>query len=321
MIAGSRAATRRLVLNADDPLIADLGRDRDRTSPISASRIPASRWRECSMPPTPSTAEGAERPTGTTSSISGTWVDTSCHACGQDAPGARGQRDARSSSMEHRPRASCSRTPRGDRRIMLPVPGLYNVYNALGAAALAPCVGDFAGSDRQPGWSRWRRRSAAPRRSNLDGIELRLLLIKNPAGGERDPPDTGARGMRTSTLLAILNDHAADGRDVSWIWDADFELIASRVRSVICSGTRAAELALRFKYAGVPADQIRSGPGSSGRPRRRRRGRRRQAAVRDPDLHRVCWSCATSCPARPRQPILGEDRLRLWENDERGDLA
>ena len=63
--------------------------------------------------------------------------------------------------------------------------------------------------------------------------------------------------MRTSTLLAILNDHAADGRDVSWIWDADFELIAPRVRSVICSGTRAAELALRFKYAGVPTDQIR----------------------------------------------------------------
>ena len=58
------------------------------------------------------------------------------------------------------------------------------------------------------------------------------------------------------TCLAILNDRTADGRDVSWIWDADFEMLAGRARHVTCAGTRAAELALRLKYAGVPAARL-----------------------------------------------------------------
>jgi UDP-N-acetylmuramyl tripeptide synthase len=57
-------------------------------------------------------------------------------------------------------------------------------------------------------------------------------------------------------LLAVLNDNIADGRDVSWIWDADFETLAGRLRRVVCSGTRAAEMALRLKYAGVPEDRL-----------------------------------------------------------------
>ena len=57
-------------------------------------------------------------------------------------------------------------------------------------------------------------------------------------------------------LLGVLNDNIADGRDVSWIWDADFELLAGRVRRVTCSGSRAAELAVRLKYAGVDPDPI-----------------------------------------------------------------
>jgi lipid II isoglutaminyl synthase (glutamine-hydrolysing) len=49
----------------------------------------------------------------------------------------------------------------------------------------------------------------------------------------------------------VLNDRTADGRDVSWVWDADWEVLAPHVRRMTCSGTRAAELALRMKYAGV----------------------------------------------------------------------
>ena len=52
-------------------------------------------------------------------------------------------------------------------------------------------------------------------------------------------------------LFGVLNDRTADGRDVSWVWDADWELVAPHVRRLTCSGTRAAELALRLKYAGV----------------------------------------------------------------------
>jgi UDP-N-acetylmuramyl tripeptide synthase len=54
----------------------------------------------------------------------------------------------------------------------------------------------------------------------------------------------------------VLNDRTADGRDVSWIWDADFEVLAGRLRRVTCSGTRAEELAVRLKYAGIEPDRI-----------------------------------------------------------------
>ena len=58
-------------------------------------------------------------------------------------------------------------------------------------------------------------------------------------------------------MLIALNDRIADGRDVSWIWDVDFERLAPQLtRSVICCGTRAAEMAMRLKYAGVALDRI-----------------------------------------------------------------
>jgi UDP-N-acetylmuramyl tripeptide synthase len=53
-----------------------------------------------------------------------------------------------------------------------------------------------------------------------------------------------------------LNDRIADGRDISWVWDADFELVAARVRRAVCAGTRAPEMAVRLKYAGVPPAAI-----------------------------------------------------------------
>ena len=64
-------------------------------------------------------------------------------------------------------------------------------------------------------------------------------------------------------LLAILNDRTADGHDISWVWDADFEMLASRVGRVTCAGTRAAELAVRLKYAGVPAERLHVVPGTA----------------------------------------------------------
>jgi UDP-N-acetylmuramyl tripeptide synthase len=57
-------------------------------------------------------------------------------------------------------------------------------------------------------------------------------------------------------VLGVLNDRTADGRDVSWVWDADFEVLAPNVRRFVCAGTRAPELAVRLKYAGVPTDRI-----------------------------------------------------------------
>ena len=93
-------------------------------------------------------------------------------------------------------------------------------------------------------------------RVRIGDTELSILLIKNPAGAN-EILRTLALEPGELDLLAILNDRTADGRDVSWVWDADFELLASAVAAVTCAGTRAAELALRLKYAGVPVERIR----------------------------------------------------------------
>jgi UDP-N-acetylmuramyl tripeptide synthase len=88
---------------------------------------------------------------------------------------------------------------------------------------------------------------------------LQILLIKNPAGAN-EVLRTLALQPGQHDLLGVLNDNIADGRDVSWIWDADFERLAGRVGSVTCSGTRAPELAVRLKYAGVEPDRIHVQP-------------------------------------------------------------
>jgi UDP-N-acetylmuramyl tripeptide synthase len=136
----------------------------------------------------------------------------------------------------------------------LPLPGLYNVYNALAAAALTTALG----ADPAEVVAGLEAVSAAFGRAEtvrVDDHDLLLLLVKNPAGAN-EVLRTLALEDGEHDLLAVLNDHIADGRDISWVWDADFELLADRLRHVTCSGTRAAEMALRLKYAGVPEDRL-----------------------------------------------------------------
>ncbi len=61
-------------------------------------------------------------------------------------------------------------------------------------------------------------------------------------------------------LVVALNDRIADGRDVSWIWDVDFEAVLDRAERIVVSGERAAELALRFTYAGLPRERLEVRP-------------------------------------------------------------
>jgi UDP-N-acetylmuramyl tripeptide synthase len=144
--------------------------------------------------------------------------------------------------------------PAGERRVRLSVPGLYNVYNGLAAAALASSLGaslDEIVSGLEgftAAFGRFERIAMGERR-------LLMLLIKNPAGANeavRTLVDAGA----PSLAVIALNDAIADGRDVSWIWDVDFEPLIPGLERLIVTGERAAELALRFKYGGLDPEAI-----------------------------------------------------------------
>ena len=88
------------------------------------------------------------------------------------------------------------------------------------------------------------------------GRTLVLALVKNPVGcNETLRMLTAAEGLTVPTLIAI-NDRAADGRDVSWLWDVDFELLADGAAPLSTTGLRGADMANRLLYAGVPRDRL-----------------------------------------------------------------
>ena len=146
-------------------------------------------------------------------------------------------------------------TPQGTPRVRLRLPGLYNVYNALAAAALTQTMG-IELERIQEGLERFSPAFGRFERIALGDRNVLILLIKNPAGATevvRTLVDAGVPPV----LLVALNDGIADGRDVSWIWDVDFEpLFEHGLERLVASGERAAELALRFRYGGFPAEQI-----------------------------------------------------------------
>ena len=256
-VASAASATgTQLVLNADDPLIADLGREAPNVTYFGVEdpsvAIPemqhASDSKHCRRCGAPYVYDAI---------YLGHLGRYRCLACGQRRPAPAVAAERIELDGTRRSRFELT-TPVGNVTVELPLPGLYNVYNALGAAALClglevPVDAVVAGlRDVQAAFGRAERIA-------IGDVELQVLLIKNPAGAneilrtlvlEHDELD----------LLAVLNDRTADGRDVSWVWDADFEMLAGRVRRVTCAGTRAAELAVRLKYAGVPTERLHVRP-------------------------------------------------------------
>jgi UDP-N-acetylmuramyl tripeptide synthase len=241
-----------LILNADDPLVADLGRERAGV-----------------------TYYGVEDPAMALTEMQHASDSKHCRRCGAAyvyseiylghlghyrCPNCDAERPSPGVAAEQiqldgtRSARFLLRTPQGSAEVRLPLPGLYNVYNALGAAALCLTLGvnlDTVVSGLGSVTAAFGRAETLA----IGETELQILLIKNPAGAN-EILRTLALEAGELQLLAVLNDRIADGRDVSWIWDADFELLAGKVGRVTCSGRRAAELALRLKYAGVPAERI-----------------------------------------------------------------
>lgn len=237
-----------LVLNADDPLIADLGRGRrdviyfgveDETLALPEMQH-ASDSKHCRHCGAPYRYDAI---------YLGHLGHYHCPNCDQRRP----EPSVRAEHITlHGTRAATFTlvTLKGEHPVHLKLPGLYNVYNALAATSLCLALG----IELEQILGGLEAATAAFGRAEtitVGDTSMTILLIKNPAGANEI--------LRTLTLeseqldvLAILNDNTADGRDVSWVWDADFELLTPHLRSVTCAGTRAAELAVRLKYAGVP---------------------------------------------------------------------
>ena len=149
-------------------------------------------------------------------------------------------------------------TPEGSRPVELRLPGLYNVYNAVAAAALARALGAKL-DEIASGLERFSAAFGRFERIDVGGKRILLLLIKNPAGAN-EAVRTLVDGGAPKVLVVALNDEIADGRDVSWIWDVDFEPLLPSLETLVAGGGRAAELALRFRYGGLDQHAIELEP-------------------------------------------------------------
>jgi UDP-N-acetylmuramyl tripeptide synthase len=139
-------------------------------------------------------------------------------------------------------------TPIQQGEIVIPLPGLYNIYNALAAIATASAL-QVEWSPIVSGIEQFKPAFGRGERVQVEGRTLRLLLAKNPAGFN-EVLRTLFSDETPRHVLFVLNDNIADGRDISWIWDVDFERAVGRVPMAVLAGTRAFDLAIRLKYAG-----------------------------------------------------------------------
>jgi UDP-N-acetylmuramyl tripeptide synthase len=147
---------------------------------------------------------------------------------------------------------------KGDVRVEIGVPGLYNAYNTLAAVAVARSCG-VADETIRRALSTFRAAFGRIERVELRGRTLTLALVKNPVGfNEVLRMLTMATGGLTVPTLIAINDLHADGRDVSWLWDVDFELLADGTAPLSTTGIRGPDMANRLKYAGVPLERVTS---------------------------------------------------------------
>jgi UDP-N-acetylmuramyl tripeptide synthase len=139
--------------------------------------------------------------------------------------------------------------PGGEVSAELPLAGLYNAYNALAAVATAWAL-NIGPKATERGLSSFTAAFGRQERLTVGGRRVQVILAKNPAGLNEVLRTITADGAEKDVAL-FLNDDIADGRDVSWIWDVDFELLAGKVRSLTVSGRRSWDMALRLKYGGL----------------------------------------------------------------------
>jgi UDP-N-acetylmuramyl tripeptide synthase len=244
-----------LVVNADDPLVASLADDRARVLRFGVDDPRHAR---------PTLQHAADSKycvrCGTPYEYAAAYVghlgDYRCPACGH----ARPPLDVAARQIELRGLfASRFRleTPAGAVGLELALPGLYNVYNATAAASLSISLGASLSAVRA-GLGAFSAAFGRFERIPTGGKTVVMLLIKNPAGANEvlRTLETGVPPV----LVIALNDAIADGQDVSWIWDVDFEPVLERAGHVVATGERAAELGLRLLYGGIAKNRLEVEP-------------------------------------------------------------
>jgi UDP-N-acetylmuramyl tripeptide synthase len=253
-LASRLAGSTGFILNADDPLVADIGNSSGDDTSYFGIEDPSQALPELQHAHDAKLCRVCGHELTYDRAFVGHLGHYHCENCGMRRP----EPEIAATEVTLKGMSGLEATvtsPEGEARLELPLPGLYNLYNALGAIATARRMG-IPVAEAMKSLAGMKAVFGRVERIQIGDNSLSILLIKNPAGAN-EVIRTLALEPAPIDLWVALNDRIADGRDVSWIWDADFEMLADRVGDVTCSGTRASEMALRLKYAGWPLERIR----------------------------------------------------------------
>lgn len=132
-----------------------------------------------------------------------------------------------------------------EEKIFTSLPGLYNLYNIQAAYFVGKSL-NLTPENIKKSISRFNPAFGRAEEININGKKIKILLSKNPAGFNATLRTV--KDLNPKVILLVLNDRIPDGRDVSWIWDVDFEMIPGNTK-FICSGDRAYDSGLRIKYS------------------------------------------------------------------------
>lgn len=250
LVKGSLTAETLLILNADDPLVAQFGLNRSKETYYGIDRTPESRnesgeTREARFCPQCGTALSY------TLFHYGQLGIFKCENCGF----ARPKPAVLAENIQVQEGRLNFRV--GVNSFSVALQGYYNLYNCLGALTAARELG-ISDQDIDKGLRGFLPQAGRMETFALSQGRVTLTLVKNPTGFNQVIQAVLGTGKDIHLLIAI-NDLAADGRDISWLWDVDFERLGQeneRIQAVVCAGLRAEDMALRLKYAGIAQEKL-----------------------------------------------------------------
>ena len=239
-----------VVLNADDPLVASLGKGLPQTVRYFGIEDTSR-----SKPRLPHAADSVSDPkTGALLAYSAVFVGHLGHYRGETLRRPRPQ--VRLTDLAGSGHDTTLTIALGRQRLAVPlrVPGLYNAYNALAALAATDAAG-ISGETAARAVGETAAVFGRQEAVDVEGRRVLISLIKNPTGAN-EVIHTLAEDRSKKHFLILINDNFADGLDVSWLWDTDFDRLRPQAKTVAVGGLRGTDMALRLKYAGFDPAEI-----------------------------------------------------------------
>jgi len=259
----NKSSKTKLILNADDSLCASLGQDTDKEVTYYGFANEAYQSKEKIVNSDAMFCIYCKNRYDYESHVYGHLGDFSCSSCGYQRPQTQvtcQKVEELNTSYSNVLFSICCNENAEDTKVLqakINLPGLYNIYNALAAATLGTVL-ELSSDNLVKALESFECGFGRMETITTHGKNIKVILVKNPTGFNQvlNFLMTEDKNMQ---IAFLINDKLADGTDISWLWDVDFEILEDAQKIIdnfYVSGTRAEDMAVRLKYAGIYSSKI-----------------------------------------------------------------